>query len=223
MSAARVSPHLVPGYWNVPEIREELASADVSPSMDRDHQMLPSAHEGAPMALAPPCAQTKIVRLADGTPVRVEPLRRGDRRTVTRLFARLSPESRLRRFLSPVSTLGERDLAFLSDVGRTGHQAVAALDARDGSVVGIARYVQHHGRPEAADVAIAVADELHRRGIGSLLMDRLVACAQTNGFDLLTATTLWENRAARALLKSAGFQAIASAGAEIELELALGV
>jgi hypothetical protein len=32
---------------------------------------------------------------------------------------------------------------------------------------------------------------------------------------------LWENRAARALLKSAGFRATGSSGAEIEMELEL--
>ncbi|MGZ6612286.1 MAG: N-acetyltransferase family protein [Solirubrobacteraceae bacterium] len=189
--------------------------------MDRDQSTSGTAAERAPVAFVTPCTRAELVRLPDGTPLRVEPLRRGDRGTVKRLFARLSPESRLRRFLSPLSALSERDLAFLSDVGRTGHQAVTAVDPRDGSVVGIARYVQHPGRPEAADVAVAVADEVHRRGVGSALMDRLVACAQANGFDRLTATTLWENRAARALLKSTGFQAIASAGAEIELELEL--
>jgi GNAT superfamily N-acetyltransferase len=189
--------------------------------MDRDRQTSRTAGHRAPAVLPPPCGRAENVRLADGTPVRVEPLRRGDRGTVKRLFDRLTPESRLRRFLSPRSALSDRDLTFLSDVGRTGHEAVAALDASDGAVVGIARYVQHQGRPEAADVAIAVADDVHRRGIGSLLMDRLVTCARANGFDLLTATTLWENRPARALLKSTGFHAIASAGAEIELELDL--
>lgn len=200
---------------------EELTATDVSPVMDRDHSTSDTGAGQAPVVLIPPCARAEMVRLPDGTPLRVEPLRRGDRGTVTRLFARLSRESRLRRFLSPLSALSERDLAFLSDVGRAEHQAVTAVDARDGSVVGIARYVQHPGRPQAADVAVAVADEVHRRGVGSALMDRIVACAQANGFDRLTATTLWENRAARALLKSTGFQAIASAGAEIELELEL--
>jgi L-amino acid N-acyltransferase YncA len=220
-TAFTTSPHLVSADWNVPEMWEESASANVSTGMDSDLETTRTAGQSVSTALLAPCRRAEVVHLADGTPVRVEPLRRGDRGTVKRLFARLSPESRLRRFLSPVSALSDRDLAFLSDVGRTGHEAVAALDARDGSVVGIARYVQHQGRPAAADVAVAVADELHRRGIGSLLMDRLVTCARANGFDLLTATTLWENRSARALLKRTGFSAIGSSGAEIELVLDL--
>jgi L-amino acid N-acyltransferase YncA len=189
--------------------------------MDRDPSTLEHTSGRAPMENLPPCARAEIVQLPDGTTLRLEPLRRGDRSTVKGLFARLSPESRLRRFLSPVTSLSERDLAFLTNVGRTGHEAVAAVDARDGTIAGIARYVQHQGRPEAADVAVAVADDLHRRGIGSVLMDRLITCANANGFHLLTATTLWENRPARALLKRTGFAATGSAGAEIELELEL--
>jgi acetyltransferase len=157
-------------------------------------------------------------RLPGGALIRIEPLRHGDRATVRALFARLSSESRLRRFLSPKSALSEGELTFLADVGRVTHEAMAAVDPRDGSVAGIARYVQHHGRPGVADVAVAVADEMQRRGVGGALMDRLIACAQANGFHLLTATTLWENRSARALLRSMGFQATGSSGAEIELE-----
>jgi len=88
--------------------------------MDRDLETMPTPGQSASTALLAPCRRAEVVRLADGTPVRVEPLRRGDRGTVKRLFARLSPESRLRRFMSPVSALSERDVAFLSDVGRTG-------------------------------------------------------------------------------------------------------
>lgn len=98
---------------------------------------------------------------------------------------------------------------------------MTAVDARDGSVLGIARYVEHHGRPGVADTAVAVADEVQRRGIGTALMQRLIACARANGFHLLTATTLWENRGARALMRTTGFEARGSSGAEIELELAL--
>jgi GNAT superfamily N-acetyltransferase len=72
-----------------------------------------------------------------------------------------------------------------------------------------------------ADTAVAVADEVQRRGIGTALMHRLIACARSNDFHLLTATTLWENRGARALMRTTGFEARGSSGAEIELELTL--
>ncbi len=96
-----------------------------------------------------------------------------------------------------------------------------AVDERDGSIIGVARYVCYRDRPDVADVAFEVADELQGRGIGTLLARRLIERAYANGFELLEATTLWENRPARALLRRLGFQARTSQGAEIGLELAL--
>ncbi|MGH2895418.1 MAG: GNAT family N-acetyltransferase [Solirubrobacteraceae bacterium] len=189
--------------------------------MDRDHQTSDVLVGAAPATVVAPCARARTEVLPDGTLIRIEPLRRGDRSAVTGLFARLSPESRLRRFLSPKSSLSEREVTFLADVGRAERAAMTAVDVRDGSILGIARYVEHAGRPGVADTAVAVADEMQRRGIGSALMRRLIACARSNGFHVLTATTLWENRPARALMRTAGFQARASAGAEIELALEL--
>lgn len=202
---------------------EEIASTNVSLVMDRDHQTTDVVAAAAPATVMAPCAAAGTEALPDGTVIRIEPLRRGDRCAVTELFARLTPESRLRRFLSPKPSLSDREVTFLADVGRIERSAMAAIDPRDGSIIGIARYVEHHDRPGVADTAIAVADAVHRRGIGTALMNRLIACARANGFHLLTATTLWENRPARALMRATGFQARGSSGAEIELALELGV
>ena len=200
---------------------KKLHSDNVSPLMDRDLQTSDVLAVAAPATELAPCAQAGIELLPDGTLIRIEPLRRGDRSTVTGLFARLSPESRLRRFLSPKSSLSDREVTFLADVGRLERAAMRAVDVRDGSVLGIARYAEHQGHPGVADTAVAVADEVQRRGIGTALMLRLIACARANGVHQLTATTLWENRPARALMRTTGFQARGSSGAEIELALEL--
>ena len=55
--------------------------------------------------------------------------------------------------------------------------------------------------------------------LGTGLAARLMERARVNGMTRLTATTLWENAPARALLWRLGFYARASAGHEIELEL----
>jgi ribosomal protein S18 acetylase RimI-like enzyme len=148
----------------------------------------------------------------------VEP---SDRGRLVALFNRLSPESRRRRFLGPKPELTERDLRYLTAVDHHWHEALAAVDRRDGSILGVARYVGHAGRPTAADVAVAVADEVQRQGIGTALTRCLIGRARANGFDALTASTLWENRPARALLKQLGFHARGSEGSVIELELDL--
>jgi RimJ/RimL family protein N-acetyltransferase len=167
--------------------------------------------------------QTSDVKLEFLLPpgIGVRPLEPSDRAGVAALFKRLSPESRRQRFLGPKPTLSERELTYLTAVDHRWHEALAAVDRRDGSIVGVARYVRDPGRPDTADGAIAVADEHQGRGIGKVLVRCLIARARVNGFSALTAETLWENRRARALLRGVGFHARGSQGAVIALELEL--
>jgi RimJ/RimL family protein N-acetyltransferase len=153
--------------------------------------------------------------------IHLRPLEPSDRDRLATLFRRLSPESRRRRFLGPKPELSPRELRYLTAVDHNWHEALAAVDRRDGSIVGIARYIGDHGRPGAADMAVAVTDELQRRGIGTALSRCLIGRARVNGFDVLTASTLWENRPARTLLRRLGFHARGSEGSVLELELDL--
>jgi protein lysine acetyltransferase len=137
------------------------------------------------------------------------------------LFARLSPESRRRRFLGPKPGLSARELSYLTDVDHCWHEALVGIDERDGSIVGVARYAGLLDRPGAADTAIVVADELQRHGIGGALGLRLIKRARANRFEVLTATTLWDNHPARGLLRRLGFRPRTSQGSLIELELDL--
>ncbi len=60
-----------------------------------------------------------------------------DRDRLAGLFARLSPQSRYRRFLSPKSELNPGERSYFTDVDDIHHVAVAAVDQRDGSIVGV--------------------------------------------------------------------------------------
>jgi GNAT superfamily N-acetyltransferase len=159
--------------------------------------------------------------LANGRRLRVRPLGPADRNGLMTLFARLSPESRYRRFLSPKPGLTPRELVYLTDTDGVHHEAIAAVDPCDGSIVGVGRYVRRRDQPAIADVAFEVADELQSMGIGTALATNIVQQARANSVALLTADTLWDNRPARALLRRLGFRARASGGSVIELELEL--
>jgi RimJ/RimL family protein N-acetyltransferase len=159
--------------------------------------------------------------LSDGTRLRVRPLSRDDRDGLLSLFHRLSEESRWRRFMSPKPTLAPRELDYLTDIDHVAHVAFAAVDERDGSLAGVARYVRHAGTDASAELAVEVADELQRRGIGTALCLRVVERARENGLTVLTATALWSNQPARRLLRRLGFHARRSQGREIELALVL--
>jgi RimJ/RimL family protein N-acetyltransferase len=184
----------------------------------RTHAVGPTAATGAQASLIVP-VDTFV--LADGTRVQLRPLGSGDRDGLAALFTRLSPESRYRRFLSPKPALTRRELVYLTDIDRVHHEAVAAVDSRDGSIVGVGRYVRFRDRPSVAEVGFEVADELQGMGIGTALATHIVQHARASGLALLTAATLWDNRSARAILRGLGFRARASEGSVIELDLEL--
>lgn len=177
-----------------------------------------TAHTQTPVR---PALRTDELVLADGTRLRLRDIDSRDRDGFAAFFARLSPASRLSRFLSPKRELTPRELEYFTDIDQFHHAAIAAIDESDCSIVAISRYVaQPNGPSGRAELAVEVADGLHAKGIGTELAYRIVRRARTNGFTDLIATTSWENHAARRLLRRLGFKARASRGTiQYELEL----
>jgi ketosteroid isomerase-like protein/GNAT superfamily N-acetyltransferase len=167
------------------------------------------------------CQTTDALVLPDGTRLRLRQIGSHDRDGFAALIAGLTPESRRRRFLSPKAELTSRELAYFTDIDHVQHEAIAAIDPRDGSILGVGHYAHDADRPRVAEVAVEVADELQGMGIGTALASCIVQRARANGFTVLAATTLRENRPARALLHRLGFRARARDGDAIEHELTL--
>ena len=56
----------------------------------------------------------------------------------------------------------------LTDVDHLDHEALVAFPARDSpTIAGVARFIRIPGLRATADLAITVADEWHRRGMGT--------------------------------------------------------
>jgi GNAT superfamily N-acetyltransferase len=141
------------------------------------------------------------VRVEGDLEVLVRPLVAEDRELLREAFDRLGEQSRYRRFLAPKRTLSTSELTYLTDVDHVDHEAIAALDAATGEGVGVARYIRLPDRPEVAEAAVTVVDEWQGRGVGHLLLDRLVARAEANGIERFRASMLVSNRVMRHLLE----------------------
>jgi GNAT superfamily N-acetyltransferase len=126
--------------------------------------------------------------------ITVRPLRSGEADVVQAVFDRLGPQSRLLRFGGAKNVLTAAELSELSLVDDRRHVLVALVD---GVPVGIARLVRDGSE---AEVAVAVGDRWQRRGVGSVLADRLAADARAAGIASLRATIHAENRASLALM-----------------------
>ena len=128
----------------------------------------PIASTGVQASSAGP---NEVLVLADGTRLRLRPLVSEDRDGFAALFARLSPESRYRRFLTPKRELTPRELSDFTDIDHIRHEAIVAIDERDGAMVGVGRYVHVADRLKVADLAAEVTDEWQGMGIGTALAD----------------------------------------------------
>jgi L-amino acid N-acyltransferase YncA len=137
------------------------------------------------------------------------------------MFGRLSEASRSHRFLGPKPALSGRDLERLTDVDHVNHEALAAIDGADGSIVGVARYIRSASQPELAEVACEVVDEWQRRGVGRRLAAALLRRARANSIRRLTASACSDNLAALALLRRFGFATVKRSFGVSQLELAL--
>jgi acyl-CoA synthetase (NDP forming) len=82
--------------------------------------------------------------------------------------------------------------------------SAALLAVADGEVVGVASYVPHIQDPHTAEVAFAVADHMHHRGIATLLLEHLVSLARSRQISTFTAETLTENQAMLHVFADAG-------------------
>lgn len=118
-------------------------------------------------------------------------------------LARLSPESRRRRFLMPKPRFSSSELRYLTEIDGFDHVAIVAVSAEDPDVFyGVARFVRLRDRPATAEAAIVVADALQGRGLGRALGRRLADEARERGVERFTATLLSDNVAAQRLFAS---------------------
>jgi GNAT superfamily N-acetyltransferase len=144
--------------------------------------------------------------LRDGTAVLIRPIRPGDKAKLVEGLERLSPESRYRRFLRPISSLTERELQYLTEIDYADHFAWGALavDEPGQPGLGIARYVRDPKDPEVAEAAVAVVDAAQGKGLGTLLLRRLIGTARAHGIRVFRAWALAENRTVIEGLKALG-------------------
>ncbi|MFM9559344.1 N-acetyltransferase family protein, partial [Streptomyces caniscabiei] len=61
-----------------------------------------------------------------------------------------------------------------------------------GRVLGLAEY-DTGGAADSAEISVAVAEGLHHRGVGTLLIEHVVSAARSDGITTLTADTLADN------------------------------
>jgi RimJ/RimL family protein N-acetyltransferase len=142
-----------------------------------------------------------FIRAKDGTQLYVRHVRPSDSDLIAKAWLELSPRSQYRRFLAPKPVLTNSDLRYLTEIDGHDHVALIALRLHEPTrLVAVARYVRLRDDPEAAEVAVTVADSMQGKGIGKQLGVLLADEARGRGIKRFTAAVLAENRPALRLM-----------------------
>jgi acetyltransferase len=194
---------------DLPEIRELdinplLADAEGVIALDARIRVTQAAQPGAArLAIAPyPAELASRETLRDGPVIELRPIRPEDEPLVHDLVAHMSPEDLRLRFFTPIRSLTHRFAARLTQIDYDREMALVALESR--TVLGIARFFADPDR-EKAEFAVAVRTDWHGRGVGYVLMKRLIEVARQWGIGELVGEVLSDNGPMLAMCRELGF------------------
>jgi len=143
--------------------------------------------------------------LADGSTIEIRRAGPADFDAVKAMHEAMSPANTYMRFFNISRLAAETEAQRITRPLRPGHVALLALSADE--VVACASYDVPAGSPDpgsVAEVAFAVADHMHHRGIATLLLEHLVSYARSHQITVFTAQTLSENAAMLQVFADAG-------------------
>ncbi|HKY19907.1 MAG TPA: GNAT family N-acetyltransferase [Vicinamibacterales bacterium] len=158
------------------------------------------------MVIAPPSAvATSRLVLRDGSTAGVRPSVLADRDAIRRFFHELSPASRRLRFLASVQAPDDliNRLSDNSDPRKALTLVVTRLGTAGPEIVGVGSYFATS--TTSAEVAFAVDDDFHGKGIATALLERLASFAASEGFEHFSASVLAENIEMLDVFRDSGF------------------
>jgi acetyltransferase len=160
------------------------------------------------MAIMPyPSELVRRCTLRDGRACTIRPIQAEDGERLQRFVRGLSEQSRYFRFISALNELSPRMLVRYTQIDYDRELAlVAVLEAAedDTPIIGVVRYLLNPDR-RSCEFAIAIADAVQRQGLGSTLMNAIVAQARRRGLERIEGFVLAANAPMMRLMQSLGF------------------
>jgi RimJ/RimL family protein N-acetyltransferase len=147
----------------------------------------------APMAAYPKELERDIT-LRDGARLRLRPIRPEDQDRLIAFYDRLSQHTAYQRFFTVMKRLPPDWARLLANVD---YERRLALLAEHGppetpELIGVARY-EPTDRADTAEIAFVIQDGWQNRGLGTLMLDALLAAAEARGIRRFHAYVLASN------------------------------
>lgn len=150
---------------------------------------------------------------ADGTRVRIRPIRVEDLEIERAFISGLSEEARRFRFMGGFSEMPLKILQRLTTIDYCHEMALIAVIGVPGAEteIGVARYVTDLSG-EGCEFALVVADAYRRRGIATKLMQKLMRYARNAGVKTMHGEVSANNHPMLELMRILGFAITACGG-----------
>ncbi len=149
----------------------------------------------------------QTVDLKAGLRAHVRPIRLEDEVLLHEAFAAMSERSVYLRFFSPLKRLPEKLAHRLAEVDQQDRFALVAtshLPEHRERILGVARY-DRIPATDIAEVAVAVIDEMQRRGVGATLLGLVAMAGRDHGIRSFVLVVLPENQSMFNLLRKLGW------------------
>jgi acetyltransferase len=184
-------------------------------------QPQPVAERYSHMAIHPyPSHLESDLHLADGSDIKIRPIRPEDAGIEQSFVHELSSESKHFRFMQGLNELTQQMLVRFTQLDYSRELALIAVQQHDEkeTMLGVARYVTNSDG-ESCEFAVVVADKYHHKGIGSHLMNALMGAARQRGLKTMKGEILANNRNMQLLARRLGF-AISTSEEDLSILLA---
>ena len=157
------------------------------------------------------------VLLKDGSRILLRPIKREDTERWLAFVNGLSPQTKYLRFHYMPGKMGVEDAIRFCSVDYTNTFAFVAevLKEQRKDIVAIGRYYRLPNK-HSAEIALAIDDAYHGKGIGTKLIEWLATVARDNGITSFEADVLAENEQIMTVFRDYGFQLTGKLEAGVE-------
>jgi RimJ/RimL family protein N-acetyltransferase len=144
--------------------------------------------------------------LPNGQLVRLRAIRPDDRAALRNEFLKLSKGTVRDRFFSIKLDLTPTELKYFTEVDFEQHVALVAELKTDSGYqpAAVGRLVRSADQADHAEIAITVTDALQGKGIGKIMLRRVIDCARELGVRRIDASVLADNKRMMHLIRKTG-------------------
>lgn len=192
----------------------EIMTLDIDPIFATDKKMLVASarmllrqngQPRPPLVISPYPDELISHYTARGQNFLLRPVRPEDADAHAAMLSRFSAEDMRFRFFSPLKQLPIEQIVRLTDIDYTREMAIIAVHEVSHQTVGVARLVRNDTDGKSAEFAVAVDPGFKKYGLGTVLMQSVIAWGWAHGVQEIIGQILADNVPMLTFIKRLGF------------------